>query len=267
VSKTATLAGRNQEPLALSVEDVIKAGGTPSDERPTGVIVTIDGTAGTGKSTVAKLLANRLNFDFLDTGAMYRACALLSIAHGIQINQSGPPPHQLLAVVQRAALHFDWSLPTPEICVFGNPVEGLIRTKPVTARVREVALIPELRDHLVRLQQLIGNQRPWLVTEGRDQGTAVFPSAPVKFFLDADLTLRAERRKRQVKDLADTPIAEIKHELDLRDRSDRSELGGLREPHDAVRLVNNSDDPSVIVEQMATLVRERMAARNLPGRP
>lgn len=232
-------------------------GETPENNSvPNGMIVTIDGTAGTGKSTVARMLANRLGFGFLDTGAMYRAAALLSLTN--EMKPHFPP--DLLRVVERANLHFNWALATPHICVFGNDVEGLIRTNPVTARVREIALIPELRNHLIRLQRLIGLQRPRLVTEGRDQGTAVFPNAPVKFFLDADLRLRAERRKRQVRDLADTPIAEIMAELEARDFSDRSDLGGLREPVDAIRLENNSDDPSVIVESMAQVVRSRMDA-------
>jgi len=244
---------------------ITPSSGEPGSPQPVdnsasnGVIVTIDGTAGTGKSTVAKMLANRLEFEFLDTGAMYRAAALLSITHGLAADH----PLELLDVVKRANLHFDWSLPTPHICVFGQNVEGLIRTKPVTARVREIALIPELRGHLIRLQRLIGLQRPRLVTEGRDQGTAVFGNAPVKFFLDADLRLRAERRKGQVRDLAETQVEEIMTELDARDRSDRSDLGGLREPIDAIKLENNSGDPSVIVESMARVVRDRMTSLGL----
>lgn len=229
------------------------------DPEPTyaGPIVAIDGFAGTGKSTLAKLLAKELGFSFLDTGAMYRAVALLSLTHGVS-PEDGPA---LVSLTREANMGFNWESASPQVHIFGSNVEGLIRTQPVTARVKLIALTPEVRVELIRMQREIATMYAPLVTEGRDQGSAVFPSAAVKFFIDADLSKRAERRKRQVADLARTPIEEVKRELRERDESDMSERGGLRVPPIAERQFNDGESPEETVQKLLALVPREFRRR------
>jgi cytidylate kinase len=157
------------------------------------VVITIDGPAGTGKSSVARALARRLGLDFLDTGAMYRAAAAISIDRGIPMTETA----RLVETVKQADLHFDWSKDPPEILAWGKPLNARIRDADVTAIVSPVAGIAALRQHMVAKQRIMAKQHPRLVSEGRDQGSVVFPDASVKFYLDASAAVRAARRAAQ----------------------------------------------------------------------
>lgn len=221
------------------------------------IIVTIDGPAGTGKSSVARLLAGRLGLDFLDTGAMYRAAAVVAIERGLGVGQ----PEALVAAVVEADLHFDWSADPPDILAFGESVADRIRAGDVTAVVSPIAGIAALRQHMVRKQRLIASQHPRLVTEGRDQGSVVFPGAPVKFYLDADPVIRARRRADQLREHglhgdADALLSEINE----RDRSDSSRSEGpLIKPADAIVVDTTSLSLEGVVAALERLVLERMA--------
>ncbi|RMF98203.1 MAG: (d)CMP kinase, partial [Planctomycetota bacterium] len=138
------------------------------------MIVTIDGPAGAGKSTVAKRTARRLGFDYLDTGAMYRAVALAGIRAGVDWNV----PEQLEALLPNLDIRFDGE----RVLLNGEDVSEAVRTPEVTAVTRFAADNPTIRAELVRRQQEIGATRN-LVTEGRDQGTVVFPHAECKIYL------------------------------------------------------------------------------------
>jgi cytidylate kinase len=134
------------------------------------IVITIDGPAGTGKSSVARALAARLGLDFLDTGAMYRAAAAVVIDQGVDQRDAGA----IVKAVASADIQFDWSRDPPRILAFSRPLEARVRDADVTAIVSQIAGIPELRRHLVAKQRLIANQHRRLVTEGRDQGSVVF---------------------------------------------------------------------------------------------
>ncbi|MEM1071998.1 MAG: (d)CMP kinase, partial [Planctomycetota bacterium] len=200
------------------------------------LIITIDGPAGTGKSTVARLLAKRLGLDFLDTGAMYRAAAAIAIDRRIDCADH----EHLLSVLADADIHFDWSTDPPAVLAWFKPMNGRIRDADVTALVSTLAGIGRLREHMVRKQRLIGAQHPRLVTEGRDQGSVVFPDAPVKFYLDADPRVRAQRRAEQLRERDPDAMIEIDTllaDIQRRDHLDSSRADGpLRCPDDAERI-------------------------------
>lgn len=157
------------------------------------MIIAIDGPAGVGKSTAAKLLAARLGFLYLDTGALYRAIAWKVLQAKIQ-----PADHaQVAGLLQTTSLHMQFHNGAMQVLVDGRDVTGELRTPDVTGAASIVSAIPSVREWLLPIQRQIG-QRGSVVAEGRDIGTKVFPSAPLKFFLDADATVRAERRHREL---------------------------------------------------------------------
>jgi len=225
------------------------------------LIVTIDGPAGTGKSSVGRVLARRLGLEFLDTGAMYRAATALAIDHGLDLSD-GPAIARLVA---EADPHFDWRDDPPTLLAFQQPYTNRLRDADVSRAVSPVSALPELRRVLVRKQRIIGEQHPRLVTEGRDQGTVVFPHADVKFYVHASPRVRAERRLRQTR-AEEAPIAEaelerVERELAERDRADMMRpVGPLVRPDDAIDVDTSRLEFDQVVDRLEGLTREAMAA-------
>lgn len=251
-----------------------------TDQAPTGrrpsvipqdvdIIVTIDGPAGTGKSTVAQALAERLGLDLLDTGAMYRAAAAIAIDEDlieeIEVGSTAAIS-RFVNIVADADLHFDWATDPPAIMAWlkahqrFEPLNDRIRTPDVTKAVSIVAGIATLRHHMVRKQRIIGQQHPRLVTEGRDQGSVVFPDALVKFFLDADLRVRAERRADQLR-AAGYPVEadELMADLARRDNADRNrDEGPLVCPKDAITVDTSNLSFDGVVDRLERDVLDRV---------
>lgn len=230
----------------------------PAD-RP--IIIAIDGPAGTGKSSVARELARRLGLDFLDTGAMYRAAAAIAIDGGLY--RSGPDwTARVVAAVEAADLHFDWTMDPPTILAHGTPIDSRIREADVTGIVSEIASISALRRHMVSKQRIIARQHPRLVTEGRDQGSVVFPTAEFKFFLHADSKVRASRRADQLRAAGESPDEEaLVRDIEERDRSDSTRVDGpLVRPPDAEVLDTSRMSFGEVVNHLEGRIRQRALA-------
>ena len=223
--------------------------------QPSAVIITIDGPAGVGKSTVAHGLARRLGLDYLDTGAMYRAAALVAIEQGID-------PHDgraLADAVTEAGLLFDFAACPPRMMLGSRDVSARIREADVSALVSAVAASGELRAALVAQQRRIGADHPRLVTEGRDQGSVVFPEAPLKLYLSADVGVRARRRADQIRAAGRAADEEqVAREIHARDQRDASrDEGPLIRPADAVEIDTSDRAAEEIVDELEALSRRR----------
>ncbi len=225
------------------------------------VIITIDGPAGTGKSTVAHLLAQRLGLEFLDTGAMYRVAALVAIEQGIDPDDGTA----LAATLGAAGLGFDWATDPPTVLLGSRDVSRRIREQDVSDLVSIVAAQPELRDVLVRQQRRIAEEHGRLVSEGRDQGSVVFPDAGVRVYLDAAVEVRAERRLNQLI-TAGLPADRdrIVRDIRERDRRDSSRSDGpLVRPRGAVVLDTSHLTLEQVVGELERICREHFPAARL----
>ncbi len=223
------------------------------------LIITIDGPAGTGKSSVGRALANRIGLEFLDTGAMYRAATALALDQGVDITD-GPAVARLAA---DADLHFVWAADPPTLLAHQKPYVTRLRDSDVTSAVSAVASLREVRDVLARKQMLIGRQHPRLVSEGRDQGSVVFPDADVKIYLDASARVRAARRVAQLAEMGvQVNLDDIEREQIARDDADANRpVGPLVCPADAVRVDTSRIEFDDVVDELERVVRTQLAAR------
>lgn len=219
------------------------------------LIITLDGPAGSGKSSVSRKLAQQLGLEFLDTGAMYRGIAAACLDLGISTTDSQ-------AVAELAAhcqIEFNWQVEPPTILINGRDFTNRLRDADVSAAVSDIAAIGAVRDVLVQEQRRIGAMHPRLVTEGRDQGSVVFPKAQVKFFLDADAKVRARRRAEQIRETGrEADEAEILRKIMARDERDSTRKDGpLIKPDDAETI----DTSELTLDEVLALLEKRVRSR------
>jgi cytidylate kinase len=222
------------------------------------MIIAIDGPAATGKSTSAKLVAEKLGFTYLDTGAMYRCVTLLTLRNSVKINSN----HHLDSLLKGFQLDIKKNEDEYIFYLNGEDVSKEIRRSDVTKNVSAVSALLIVRKTLVKIQRKIAEDQNCVV-EGRDIGTVVFPNADVKFFVVADLVVRAKRRQLDLKILGEEKtIDSLIKEIHDRDRYDsQREVSPLSMAIDAIEVdtTNMSIDEQVdfMVNKIKTLTKEK----------
>jgi CMP/dCMP kinase len=219
------------------------------------LIVTIDGPAGAGKSTAARWLADRLDFEFLDTGALYRAVTYSAMSSDIAPSDRDG----LKDLLERRVMVLDKG----RVSIDGKDVSAAIRTPDVTNRVRDYAELEVVRSFLTRRSRELAEGKE-IVTEGRDQGTVVFPHATVKFFMTATPEERAGRRHREfVKHGRQIDFDHVLADQIERDRRDSErDLAPLRKANDAIEIDTTGLDMNEVVDELERRVREQLKEAN-----
>jgi cytidylate kinase len=226
------------------------------------MIITLDGPAGAGKSSTARRLASRLGWCYMDTGAMYRAVALAALEGGLQLDDQ----ESLAALAAALAITFT----DGRVLLNGRDVSVEIRTDRVTTATRPVADAPPVREAMKQMQRAMAEQLD-VVTEGRDQGSVVFPGAALKIFLVASPEERARRRHRERLESGDSSqsVDDVLAAQTRRDDGDRHRpVGAMEAAVDAIRVETDGLSLDQVVEQILALARRRGLApavqRQLP---
>ena len=210
------------------------------------LLITIDGPAGAGKTTVSRALADRLGYRYIDTGALYRGVALAVKTEAVD-PQSDADLKQLCNELDLAFVLTEDGL---RLISNGQDISDRIRTPEITMLASTVSARPVVREYLLDLQKNMGNEKA-AVFEGRDMGTVVFPAADVKFFLDASTSKRAERRFDELKSKSNQTLDEVERDIQQRDQNDRTrEVAPLKPARDAIII----DSTNLTIEQVVELM-------------
>ncbi len=216
-------------------------------------IIAIDGPAGSGKSTVARLLAQKLKYDYIDTGAMYRAFTLKALREGLDLNNE----RVLIALAEKTELDIRQDDANGiKVMLDNEDVTLLIRTSQLTKKVAYIAKVGGVREIMKRSQRRIGS-RGRCVFEGRDIGTVVFPEAKHKFYLDADFNERVNRRCKELLEKGEDVLSEdIDRDLKVRDRKDMTrEIAPLLRADDAVYIDTTHLNIDEVVDKISGYIK------------
>jgi len=202
------------------------------------LIITIDGPAASGKSTVARRLAEVLGASFLDTGAMYRAVTLAAMQASVDMSDE----EELLGVLRDSEFGFAVKEGKLMVLINGVDVTAQIRESEVTANARYIASAEKLREKLVQMQRQFAAAEEKIVTEGRDQGTVAFPDADIKFYLTAEAIERAKRRQAELQaDGSSQSLEKIQVAIEERDKSDAGRVVGPLKLADDAIVIDTTD--------------------------
>ena len=215
-------------------------------------VITIDGPAGSGKTTVSRVLAERLGYRYVDTGALYRA-----VAHAVRRNSVSPEDDVALEGMCRSLeLKFVASPSGQRLLDGETDITDLIRTPEITMLASAVSARAAVRACLLEVQREMGREKG-VVFEGRDMGTVVFPDADIKFFLDADIKIRANRRYLQQKKTVAQKPEDVENEMRRRDRNDSTrDLAPLKPADDAVIIDSTELSIEPVIERMLRCVEK-----------
>jgi CMP/dCMP kinase len=215
--------------------------------------IAIDGPAGAGKSTIAKLVAKELGIIYLDTGAMYRAVAIKAIRK--ELNQKDA--EKLTELVQNIDIKIEHSSIEQLVFLDGEDVTSKIRTPEISLGASNVSAVPAVRIKMVELQRKIAENNS-VVMDGRDIGTFVLPNAELKIFLTASVHERAARRYNEqiAKGITDLSLEEVKKDIELRDKNDSTrEFAPLKKAEDAIEIDTTSMNVEQVAEKILSLVK------------
>jgi cytidylate kinase len=219
-------------------------------------VIAIDGPAGVGKSTVSKCLADRLHYGYLDTGALYRALAW-------KVQEEQIEPHNLAdieALLSRTNLQLIADHNGFSIRIDGQLIDqNTLRTTSISQLASTIAVLPIVREWLLPVQQEVG-KAGGVIAEGRDMGTRVFPDADIKFFLEADMNVRARRRHQELAEKGESlNLDRVRDEMVLRDSRDRNRtIDPLRPSPQAILIETSHQSVDEVVDQMMSMIADRL---------
>ena len=215
-------------------------------------VLTIDGPSGSGKGTVAQLMAKDLGWHYLDSGALYRVLAKACTKHGVELSDET----SVSTLAKNLDVVFLFKNGELEVLLEGQNVSTLIRSEQTGNAASKVAALPLVRSALLERQHHF-RQLPGLVTDGRDMGTVVFPDAPYKIFLNASAEVRAQRRHKQLKEKGiGSNISDLINEISERDERDRNRrVAPLRPATDAIQLDSTSLGIENVFERVRAILR------------
>jgi cytidylate kinase len=217
------------------------------------MLITIDGPAGAGKTTVSRILAQRLGFRYVDTGALYRGVALAALAATIDIADD----HGLEKMLKSLTIEFVVRDGVTRLMLNEQDVTDKIRSPEITMAASAVSARPVVRQHLLTVQHALGSQKK-AVFEGRDMGTVVFPDADLKFYLDASVEVRAMRRFNELKGQNRQSISQVEADIRRRDKNDTTRaVAPLRAAEDAIVIDASDLSAERVVEEMLTHVQQK----------
>jgi len=216
-------------------------------------VITIDGPAGAGKTTVSRALAERLGYRYIDTGALYRGVALAARDAGVAMDDDAG----LAALCGQLDLRFVRDDAGCRLYSGGEDIENRIRTPEISMLASAISARAVVRRFLLEVQRRFGREKG-AVFEGRDMGTVVFPDADVKFFLDAPLSVRARRRHLELADRSDQTLEGVLNDMQLRDHNDQTrELAPLKPAADAIVIHSERYSPEGVVDRMLQEIEAR----------
>ncbi len=220
-------------------------------------VITIDGPSGSGKGTISQLLASKLGFHYLDSGALYRLVAMAAQRHGVALDNV--EALAVLAAHMDVAFEMDAEGGSPKVVLETENVSDLIRSEEVGAQASRVAALPEVRNALLQRQKAFA-QQPGLVADGRDMGTIIFPDAEVKIFLTASAGARAERRHKQLITKGESGnLRDLVEKVESRDKRDRTRaVAPLLPAEDAVTVDSTALNIAEALEAVLTVVAQRL---------